>query len=213
MREKWRRWGVVGLLVLGAAGYLAASESIARTERKASVSVYNRRSAGVSIFAELKSQLRRGKAEIRRSPLLYADDLEGTDALAILSPTSPLTSREGEIVDEWVKEGGTLILGFHDRQTHSRAAGLLRALEAPVTVHPDTRFANGQSVLLSPKAPLFGFEPGESYELYSAVFLEHDACRGGSLAAAARSSATCTSSRAARAGWSCWRACLTSETC
>jgi len=174
-----RRILTVAFLLLCGAGYVASQETIQGNQRKASVSAYNRRSGGVSIFSEFKSRLGKGSVTIRKSPFLYDEDLSGVDALFILSPTNEISVREASIIADYIDAGGTLVLGIHDLTGMVRSRNLLEVLKGGATIVEDPHFRNGQSVLLTPKQDLFVFKGGETYELYSSVLLDRTDCRGG----------------------------------
>jgi hypothetical protein len=176
-----RRALTVVLLILGGAAYFTAGRAVENKEKRASVSVYNRRAGGVSVYADFMNKVAKGSARLRKSPFLYVEDFEGSSAVVILSPTNEITAREGSVVADYVEAGGTLILGLHDPLSAQRARHLLENLKGGANIVEDTHFRNGQSVLLTPKADTFVFKAEETYELYSSVLLDRNECRGGNF--------------------------------
>jgi hypothetical protein len=178
---KGRRAITVLLILLGGVAYVGTNRSLETKRKKASVSVYNRRAGGTSIYADFLNQVSPGSARLGKSPYLYSEDLEGAKALIILSPTNVITKREASVVADFVDAGGTLILGIHDQESQRQSGFLIEALGGNVTIVNDTRFKNGQSVLLSPKQDTFVFKAAETYEFYSSVLLDRSDCRGGNF--------------------------------
>src|SRR6185295_18133050 len=117
---KRRQVVTLAIILLGAAAYFGTNQQIASNQRRASVSVYNRRSGGVSIFAEFMNRVTPKSATMRRSPLLYEEDLSSAHSFMLLSPTDDVTTREGELVADWVSEGGTLVISAHDVSSGQR---------------------------------------------------------------------------------------------
>jgi hypothetical protein len=176
---KARRILTVVLVLAGVALYFGANAKIAGDQKRTSVSTYNKKAGGVSIFADLKNEMSRDSVKVRRSPILYSADLQGVASLLVLSPTTEISRHEANQIATYVDGGGFLVLSLHDKISEARVRHLLEELGAGVTVFEEPRFRNGQSILVSPKADFSFFKASETYELYSPVILERNECRGG----------------------------------
>ncbi len=170
-----QRKTIVILCIFCTLAYIALSQYKLDQQRRDSVSSYSDSGKGMSLFAAFLEKLKYGELNIYRRPLLYYEDLAKVDALAILSPRTPISEKEAETVYKFLKNGGKLILSAHDEETALRLKPILDkfVLENYYSVYKDPEFKNFKTRNLVSDIDDEVFQKGETYSFYSQVLFSH----------------------------------------
>ena len=138
-----------------------------RREIRANPTSLSRSMAGLSLFFDMKNAVYRDSARLHRKPFLFERDFDGFDSIFILSPLSPISDREGELIMKQVKLGKKLILSFHDEKTHAYLLPLIRHLGMVTTTSEDQDFKNGHAFEIESEMNSSISREGERYHVYS----------------------------------------------
>ena len=166
---------IIAACVLGTILYIVGTQYNLDQQRKDSVSAYSDNGKGVSLYGDLLKSLPYGDLNIYRRPLLYYEDLGKVDALAILSPRTPISKKEAETVYQFLENGGKLILSAHDQDTALRLAPLLDKIAASsfTNVAVDPEFENYKVRNLVSDIDDEVFRADETYSFYSQIYFSH----------------------------------------
>ena len=117
----------------------------AQRDKKNSVTALSSGSAGMSIFVELSKKFPENKTQILKRPVLSSPLLQDKDLLMFLSPHSNVSEREAKIIKEFVDNGGTLLLSFHNRETEINLKEFYKAFKIEGESEEDSHFVDGQT--------------------------------------------------------------------
>ena len=128
---------------------------------------------GYRYFFQFKNKLEVNSASRWRRPILQAADLKGYDSYFLISPKRPLSTHEGEALMEWVKRGGTLIVGFKDQAVLKRLQTWfdLSGIKVP-EAQEFKDFQNGNAAEITGTAASRFSAANEKYSFYSYLRFE-----------------------------------------
>lgn len=142
---KLGRSALIAAIVLVTASYIALSVWMSDVSRRQGVSSHSDTGRGLSLFRELVGE--RGRSLARA--FLHADVLAGIDTLIIASPRIPLSPLEAKTIETYVKNGGRLVLSFHDEQTYGNVASMIDAVAPKLKAEVNELFRNDVVVRIS----------------------------------------------------------------
>ncbi len=148
--------------------YAFAADQASRREVFATPTSLSRRIAGLSVFTEIKNATAPGSVRIQKKPFLFERDFHGIDTVFILSPLSPVSAREAELVAGRVRAGKKLVVSFHDDRARRNLSPLLERLGIHLPWSEDAAFRNGGTASVENDHNSSLFREGERYEFYGA---------------------------------------------
>lgn len=133
-------------------------------------------STGVKVFSDLIENLRPNSATSWRRPFLNLEDLDHFDTIFLVAPRIPLSSREEDILVEWIAEGGHLVVTAEDEEGLDRIRSILHEASFTKLIDETPGFKQGVATSYEPKNDSSYLKKGESYEAYSPLRFQDSIC-------------------------------------
>ena len=175
---------LVVLLLLGLVAVIWLGQVRDEVEQMQSVTVYSRHNKSLSLFREWKAGATGQSVSVNKKAFLFPDELAGFDGVMIASPRRAIAAREAEILADYVRQGGRLILSAHDHETYDQLDWLLFELDLPrpgeIEVHANYQSRQVRTVV--PEDNQVGFDRERAYGFYSLIQFSPAGCEGRELA-------------------------------
>lgn len=138
------------------------------------VNVFSQNADGLSIFYELSKRAYDGSVEVSKEAFLEEIDPQVYSALLILSPKLPISTREVELIETYLKKGGHLVLSVVNLQELAVVKPILATLKIDTETFVDKDFVNREvrEIEVSDSSGLL--KEKEIYSIYSARQLFKD---------------------------------------
>lgn len=146
-----------------------------RNVKATSYSVFSTSATGLSLFSSMAKALER-QVLTKNSAFLHSDDLKNTELLLIYSPLMKISRHEAEVIQEFAADGGTVVLGFHDKESLKNLENLTGLFYDAIDIEEDSSFSNGHVTEIQQLPPMFArnntIDPGSTsplsvYSLYT----------------------------------------------
>ena len=183
MKLSYSRILAIGLVI----GFIALAvlESMsADAHRLGTSTAFSARGSGISAFAELGSRAFGQGPLIRKEALLDAQQLEDQHSFLILGPQLGISLRESQILMDFVRSGGLLLISLEKKESLSHVGPLLHLLDSEtegkqktlsLSVRED--FENYKPTFASPSQSLPAlFASPEQYAFYSNLKFDSPEC-------------------------------------
>lgn len=171
-----RRIGLVASIILLTVLYLWLSAFAENKQRTASVSTFAENGTGTSAFVDFLKQSKRN-ITINQQAILTAGQIVGNDVILVLSPIGRLSQRESEILDNFVRQGGLLILSAHNAQSLNNLWPLMERLRLDVKLIENPDFKNEEIIETFTREHTRLFKAGEQYAVYSPWIMDGRHCQ------------------------------------
>lgn len=133
---------------------------------------------GLKVFTDLTDELRPSSTTQWRRPFLKKEDLERFDTLYVVAPRVSMSDREEELVLEWVREGGHLVVSAENEIGVKRLSRFISKAGISSLIDETPGFKNGKPVEYTPKDDIGFLKKGETYFAYSPVRFQDSVCLG-----------------------------------
>ena len=162
-----RKAATAAVVALLAVAVLLANE-LARSEaRKVAPTSYAKNGLGLSVFFRWLKQEAPDQVAPLEAALLHKEQLEGRKGYVLFSPGQPVSDLKQELLDQFVRGGGTLLLSAHNEHTLEMLRPLLARFQLKPELVEDDSFRNGEPVLATTEHAIGHFLPRETYAFYS----------------------------------------------
>lgn len=155
------------ILILAATFLLfLANFSLTKKERFSTTTAYSSSATGLNLFFRLMSTARPNSVKLMKNGFFSTQDLQGFQTIAILSPEKPVSKREADIIGQFVRSGGKLLVSFHNSRSQKQLESLFSAINIDYSTTRRPEFKNRELTRASPAKDSQLFKHQESYAFY-----------------------------------------------
>lgn len=168
----------VGAVVLGFIGYEYYSMHLHKKTKLQTVTSFSNKSHGSSVFHRYMERMNKGALVVHKRAFFKVDDIKDYNVLHILSPSRAISLREAKIVEQYLEQGGKLIISAHDKYSYKNLGSLLREIGWGLKQVEDKNFINQEfktvQTVAGQKLPLIA--PDKKYVTYSSMIFHDLTC-------------------------------------
>lgn len=168
---------VIATLVLMVIFYYWGIQHYEDSQKLMTITSYSHSGSGLSVFLDV-GQNYKGEigTKLLLKPLLEGNELYDFNALFILSPSFTLTKRQKAFVVDFVREGGLLVLSWHDKNSSEVLSSYLNVFQIQLKSKENQSFQNQQTVTVTPQFDRSIFKKAENYHFYSQLLFDEEDC-------------------------------------
>jgi hypothetical protein len=170
-----RPWLLIGAGIVLTLLYFGAQQLVSNKVRYTTVTAFSRGGTGTSFFFDLM-KAEPGSASLSQSVNLTAEELSGFTSVALFSPNTALSPLETTVIENFVREGRTLLVSAHNAEAFATVGPLLKQLHFGLSIKDNPAYVHSEPQTTRVSADSRWFKRQETYAVYSPIIFDDADC-------------------------------------